>query len=146
MAQMHGGRLPAGKTLRAIPAPGGFHLCQPDAAALDRGAEDLGQYQAWPDHARQDLLEGRRARRLPESILEIRVVALEKRRHREPDFRDVDRASPDRVRASGLGRSAECIELFDTTARGIRPCRVTGNENAGAVVPFAEGFAGVDTG
>src|SRR5258705_13250789 len=48
---MHGGRLPAGKALRAIPASGGFHVCQPDAAALDRGAEDLGQYQTRADHA-----------------------------------------------------------------------------------------------
>src|ERR1700716_3375636 len=101
MAQMHGDRLPAGKTVRALPASGGFHLCQPVAAAVDRGAEDLGQYQAPPDHA-------------PEDFLEICVVALKARRYREFDFRDVDRAPPDHLRACGLSRSAECIELLDT--------------------------------
>jgi len=74
------------------------------------------------------------------------VVAAAARRYRESDIGDVDRASPDHVRASGLGRPAECIELLDAIARSIRPCRVTGDENAGAVVPFADGSAGVDTG
>ena len=34
-------------------------------------AEELGQYQARPDHAAQHFLEGRRARRLPEGVLEV---------------------------------------------------------------------------
>src|SRR3981081_187700 len=146
MAQMHGDRLPAGKTVRALPASGGFHLCPPVAAAVDRGAEDLGQYQARPDHAPEDFLEGRRAWRLPESLLEICVVALKARRYREFDFRDVDRAPPDHLRACGLSTSAECIELLDTAARGIRSCRVTMNENAGTLVPFPNGPARFDAG
>src|SRR2546430_3939061 len=146
MASMHGGRLPAGKTLRAIPASGGLHLCEPAAAARDRAAEELGQYQARPDHASQYLLEGRRARRLPEGILEIRMVAAAARRYREPDFRDADRASFDHVRARSVGRPAERIELFAAAAPGLRSRRVTGYENAGAVVPFVGRFAGFDAG
>src|ERR1700687_2026391 len=141
MAQMHGGRLPAGETVRPLSVSSRLHLCQPAETARDRGAEKLGQYQARADHAPEYFLEGRRARRLPESVLEICVVAPATRRHRRSDFLGVDRASPDHVRARGVGRSAERLELFDAAARGIDPCRVTENENA-AVVPFAEPSAG----
>ena len=42
-------------------------------------------------------------------------------------------ASPDHVCARGLGRSAQCVELFDAAARGLRPCRVIANEDKCAV-------------
>ena len=51
-----------------------------------------------------------------------------------------DRASSDHVRARGLGRPAERLELFDPAARGLGPCRVTAHENAGAAAPFARGI------
>src|SRR5260370_23603764 len=137
---MHGGRVPAGETVRPLSVSSRLHLRQPAESARDRGAEKLGQYQARADHAPQYFLEGRRARRLPESILEICVVAPETRRHRRSDFLGVDRASPDHVRARGVDRPAERLELFDAPARGICPCRVTENENA--AVPFAEASAG----
>ena len=88
------------------------------------GDEELGQYQARPDHAAQYLLEGRRARRLPEGVLEIRAAAAAAGRHRGPDRFGDDRASSDHVRARSLGRSAERIELFDPAARGLGSCRV----------------------
>src|SRR6202790_5562671 len=138
MAQMHGGRLPAGEAVRPLSISRRFYLCQPAQSPGKCRAEKLGQYQARADHAAEYFLEGRRARRLPESVLEVRIVAPEAWRHRRPDFLGHDRASPDHVRARGVGRSAERLELFDAAARGIRPCRVTENENAGAVVPFVE--------
>ena len=52
---------------------------------VSAGAEELGQYQARPDHAAQYFLEGRRARRLPEGVLEIRAAAAAAGRHRGPD-------------------------------------------------------------
>src|SRR5882757_6692174 len=143
---MHGSRLSAGKTVCALPVSGRLHLCQPAESAGDRGAEELGQCQTRTDHAPEYFLEGRPARRLPESVLEIRLVAAEAWRHRRPDFLGIGRASFDHVRARGLGWSAERIELFDAAARGIDPCRVTTHENAGAVVPFAEGSAGPHAG
>ena len=45
------------------------------SSAGHAGADDLGQHQARPDHAAQHLLEGRRARRLPERVLEVRAAA-----------------------------------------------------------------------
>ena len=36
-----------------------------------------------------------------------------------------DRASSDHVRARGIGRPAERIELFDPAARGLGSCRVS---------------------
>src|ERR1700730_6265394 len=143
---MHGSRLSAGKAVCALPVPGRLHLCQPAESAGDPGTEELGQYQTRIDYAPEYLLEGRRARRLPESVLEIRLVAAAAWRHRRADFLGVGRASFDHVRARRFGRSAERIELFDAAARSIHPCRVTTHENAGAVVPFAEGSAGPHAG
>ncbi len=37
---------------------------------------------------------------------------------------DTGRASPDHLRACGLQRPAECVQLFDPAARGIGPCRI----------------------
>ena len=50
---------------------------------------------------------------------------LRARRHRGPDRVGHDRASSDQVRARGLGRPAERIELFDPAARGLGSCRVS---------------------
>ena len=66
LAQMHGSRLPAGKAVRALPVPMRLHLCAADQGAGHARAEELGQYQARPDHAAEHLLESRRARRLQE--------------------------------------------------------------------------------
>ena len=51
LAEMHGSRVRAGEALCALPASGGLHLCQPAQGAGDARAEELGQYQARPDHA-----------------------------------------------------------------------------------------------
>ncbi len=89
------------ETLRPLPASGRLHLCQPAQGAGDGGAEELGQYQARADHASQYLLADRRARRLPEGVLEIRVAPHEARRHRRADLGGHGRASSDHVRAAG---------------------------------------------
>ena len=68
-------RLPAGEAVRALPVPMRLHLRQPAESARQPRDEELGQYQARPDHAAQHLLEGRRARRLQEGVLEIRAAA-----------------------------------------------------------------------
>ena len=98
------------------------------------GTEELGQYQARADHAAQYFLEGRRARRLPEGVLEIRARAPAPRRHRGPDRLGDDRASPDHVRARSLWRQAERLELFAQAARGLGSCRVNGDEARRAAV------------
>ena len=143
---MHGSRLPAGKAVRAIPVPVRLHLCAADQGAGDARAEELGQYQARPDHAAEHLLESRRARRLQKSVLEVRARTAASRRYRGPDRPGDDRTSSDHVRARRIGRSAERIELFDPAARGLGPCRVKAHENAGAAVPLARSLAGADAG
>src|ERR1700726_2388173 len=122
MAQMHGGRLPAGKALRPLSISGGLHLRQPAAGTRDPRAEKLDQYQARADHAPEYLLEGRRTWRLPESVLEICLIAAAAWRHRRADFLGAGRAPSDHVRARGFGRPAERLELFDPASRSIRSC------------------------
>ena len=138
LAQMHGSRLPAGEAVRALPVPMRLHLFAADQGAGVARAEELGQHQARPDHAPEHLLESRRARRLPKSVLEVRARPAPSRRYRGPDRPGADRTSPDHVRACRVGRSAERVELFDPAARGLGPCRVANHENAGAAVPPLE--------
>ena len=102
LAQMHGSRLPAGKAVRALPVSVRLHLCAADQGAGHARAEELGQYQARPDHAAEHLLEGRRARRLQKSVLEVRAGPAAARRYRGPDRLGDDRASSDHVRARRL--------------------------------------------
>ena len=71
---------------------------------------------------------------------------LRLRRYRGPDRPGADRTSPDHVRACGVGRSAERVELFDPAARGLGPCRVANHENARRRRPPARRFAGTDAG
>ena len=63
-----------------------------------------------------------------QGVLEVRAGPAAARRHRGPDRLDDDRASSDHVRARGVGRPAERLELFDPAARGVGPCRVTDDE------------------
>ena len=124
LAQMHGSRLPAGKAVRALSVPVRLHLCAADQGAGDARAEELGQHQARPDHAAEHLLEGRRARRLQKSVLEVRAGTAASRRYRGPDRPGDDRTSSDHVCARRIGRPAERVELFDPAARSLGPCRV----------------------
>src|SRR5450631_291607 len=101
-----------------------IHLRQPGEGAGRPGAQNLAQYQAWPDHAAQYLLESRRARRLQEGVLEICTAPAAAGRYRGPDWFGHDRAPSDYIRASGLGWSAERVELFNQAARGLGPRRV----------------------
>ena len=79
-----------------------------------------------------------------QGVLEIRAAAAAARRHRGPDRVDDDRASSDHVRARGLGRPAERLELFDPAARGVGPCRVTPTMTiAGAAVPSRWAICGI---
>ncbi len=88
------------------------------------------EMKTWPnirralDHAAQYLLADRRARRLQEGVLEVRAWTTAPRRPRRPDRVDHDRASSHQVRARGLRRPAERIELFDPAARGLGSSRV----------------------
>ena len=85
-------RLPAGEAaMRATSTRCEYTYANRLKVPVDAAAEELGQYQARPDHAAQHLLEGRRARRLPESVLEICAGPAAARRHRGSDRLDDDR-------------------------------------------------------
>ena len=100
------------------------HLREPDKSAGQPGEEKLGQYQARADHAAESVLEGRRARRLPEGVLEVRVGAAAQRRHRRLAGLVDHRPPLDRFRTRGLERSAERLELFAQAARSDGAGRV----------------------
>jgi hypothetical protein len=108
-------------------------------------AEVMAKYQARPDPASQRLLEGRGPRRLQARILEIRSSASGPRRDRISDRFDSGGPPFDPVRARCFRRAAERVELLDSAARGVCPCRVTPPlKNARAVGPFARRPAGFD--
>ena len=69
------------------------------------------EQKSWPNIKRgltmlaEHLLEGRRARRLQEGVLEIRAAAAAARRYRRPDLGGAGRAPSDQICAPGFGRA-----------------------------------------
>src|SRR3954465_13885558 len=106
---MHGSRLPAGETLRALPVSMRLHLSEEDQGSGIARAEKLGQRQARLDHAEEHLLESRGARRLHKGFLEVCAGPIAAWRYRGIDSLLSARPSPDHVRTRRVRRSAECI-------------------------------------